>query len=135
MCHLCVCVCVCVCVYVYQGDDEHKAPCIDVKVLSSPVDDSDQAGTDRGHEEAEEEKHLQFILDEEPHCLGVRGWGGGGEGESMVTQTIRYTAVMGTCLLKPCFSSSTKVEYTLQGISTIVEYISTNSRKTTVWTT
>ena len=53
----------------------------------------------------------------------------------MVTQTIRYTAVMGTCLLKPCFPSSTKVEYTLQGISTIVEYVSTNSRKTTVWTT
>ena len=62
---------------VYQGDDEHKAPCIDVKVLSSPVDDSDQASTDWGHEEAEEEKHLQFVLDEESHCLGViRMWGG-----------------------------------------------------------
>ena len=64
---------VCVCVCVYQRDDEHEAPCVNVKVLSSPVDDSNQASSDWGHKKAEEEKHLRFVFNEEPHCLGVIG--------------------------------------------------------------
>lgn len=60
------------CTCTYQRDDEDEDPGIDIEVLSSPLDDSNQPSQDRGNKEAEEGKGLQLVHDKELHSLGAK---------------------------------------------------------------